>query len=116
LQFRDERSPVASAGWLAAPLEPRRWKGRDHCHHNGDNKHLKPGDDVPDPPEACKEEPNVSKPEPGGDGDEVNDSDDVDDVKRILQEDSGLPGFPILPWPGPIPMPVPGPIWIPVFP
>jgi hypothetical protein len=58
----------------------------------------------------------VSKPEPGGDGDEVNDSDDVDDIKRILQEDSGLPGFPILPWLGPIPMPVPGPIWIPVFP
>jgi len=94
----------------------RRWKGRDHWHHNGDNKHLKPGDEVSDPPEACKEEPNVSNPEPGGDGDEINDSDDVDDIKRILQEDSGLPGFPILPWPGPIPVPVPGPIWIPGFP
>jgi RHS repeat-associated protein len=35
------------------------WRGKDHWHHNGGNKHLPPGAEVPDPPEdgeSCGDE------------------------------------------------------------
>jgi len=25
------------------------WRGKDHWHHNGDKKHLSPGDEIDDP-------------------------------------------------------------------
>ena len=27
------------------------WKGKDHWHYNGDRKHWRPGDEIPDPPD-----------------------------------------------------------------
>jgi RHS repeat-associated protein len=83
-------------------------RGKDHWHHNGSEKHYKPGDEVPDPAPACKE-PNASPAEPGGETDAETDSDDPNDVEPA-------PFMPI--FEGPFPMPVwePVPIWVPVFP
>jgi RHS repeat-associated protein len=35
--------------------EENRWRGEDHWHHNGDKDHLRPGEEVPDPPPECND-------------------------------------------------------------
>jgi len=84
----------------------RGWRGKDHWHHNGSEKHYKPGDEVPDPAPVCKD-PNASAPEPGVLDEAETDSDDPNDVEP-------MPFVPI--FEGPFPAPVWEPIFIPVFP
>jgi RHS repeat-associated protein len=66
----------------------RGWKGRDHYHRNGDDKHLKPGTDVPDPAQTMcidtSDAPNVE-----------DDPDSWQDLIDELLDDMPLYAYPI---------------------
>lgn len=73
------------------------WRGRDHWHRNGDDEHLRPGDNIPDPPELCRD-----SPEPPPFTEPYN---PIQDMVDQFIRDIGLPLLPLFPWPAPSPAP-----------
>jgi hypothetical protein len=91
------------------------WSRTDHWHHNGEDYHLRPGTEIPDPPSVC-DEGNFSPGVPNdGEPNQLS-------LPPGWIDGFGVPGasptpFPILPLPGFIPMPgmpapMPVPSWI----
>jgi RHS repeat-associated protein len=63
-------------------------RGRDHWHRNSEDPHLYPGDEIPDPAPACKEEPK-SSPDPDPD----TGADDPDEGPLECTGDNSNPTF-----------------------
>jgi len=81
------------------------WKAKDHWHHKGGEKHLKPGTDVPDPAPSCKDQ-NQSDPAADEDGDNGGPPPDT-----LFDMPDWIP-IPIFPFPG-VPLPAPFPVPLP---
>lgn len=82
------------------------WRGKDHWHHNGGEKHLKLGTDIPDPAPSCKDQ-NQSDPAADEDGDNGGPPPDT-----LFDMPDWIP-LPIFPFPG-VPLPEPFPVPYPV--
>jgi RHS repeat-associated protein len=81
------------------------WRGKDHWHHNGSDRHYSPGEDVPDPAPIC-EQSLESAPDP---------SDEPEPADRMPDpEDLPFPESPMWPMPFPAPFPAPEPFTLPV--
>jgi RHS repeat-associated protein len=93
-------------------------RGRDHWHHNGSKRHLKPGSEVSDPAAECAEG-NSSVDDPSDEAGEAGDPTDGNDYYRDPLDEwldaIGHGWIPIFPMPAPIPgMPLPFPGRFPV--
>lgn len=75
------------------------WRGKDHWHHNGEDEHREPGDEIPEPtpvsaPPVPDKEPEDASDSPGGDqapsGDQTqgdtnsSSSISIEDVVKVL--------------------------------
>jgi hypothetical protein len=79
------------------------WRGKDHWHHNGEDEHLKPGDEIREPPAVSAPPLPENEPEDATDAEEVegagkgaNDPDEArkyEEKAKELETETGDPDF-----------------------